>query len=63
MKLRNNQSGFVEVLVLFAILVGSAMGFTGAKAHENYMDKHPEKAQECLSTDISTANSTCKLSK
>ncbi len=63
MKLRSSQSGFVGVLVLFALAVGGAMGFTGAKAHENYMAKHPEKAQECLSTDISTANSTCQLSK
>lgn len=63
MKLRNSQSGFVEVVVLFAILVGGAMGFTGAKAAENYAAKNPEKANECISTDISTKNSTCQLPK
>lgn len=61
--MKMKQNGFVSVLVLFALAGGSAIGFTGAKAHENYMKNHPEQATKCITTDISTANSDCQLVK
>lgn len=62
MKLKN-QSGFVVIPVVAALVLGLSVGFVGTKAHENYMGNHPAKAEQCLSTDISTSNSTCQLPK
>lgn len=48
---------------IFIALVGIAVGFVGHDAHDNYVATHPEQAQQCIVTDISTANSDCKLAK
>lgn len=52
-----------EMITVSFAIAGVVAGFVGTSAHDNYVANHPEQATQCITTDISTANSDCKLAK
>lgn len=51
-------------LTVFVAMAGLFMGFAGGTSLEKHeAAQRQDQTQQCIVTDISTANSTCKLSK